>query len=118
MYITLKFDAECADCGATLPAGTRARYFRDGSVYGDKCHRWDASELPRSTREKFLVVVQRLAAAVRANRNNLPSDIAQRLHTIKERHSRQMTPALVRECRELLKAIEEAKPAVKGIHSI
>jgi hypothetical protein len=117
MYITLKFDAQCADCGALLKAGTRARYFRDGSVYGNECHRWNPSELPHSVRVKFLVVVERLAAAVKANRNNLPSDIAQRLHTIKERHSRQMTPALIRECKQLLKAID-AKSARKGIHSL
>ena len=110
MHITLKFDAQCADCGATLPAGTRARYFRDGSVYGNECHRWNTAELPQSTRAKLLVVVEKLAAAVRARRNHLPPEISRKLASIKERHSRQMTPALVRECNQLLKAIE-AKPA-------
>jgi hypothetical protein len=36
--ITLKRAASCADCGTTLPVGTRARWYRNGSVYGLDCH--------------------------------------------------------------------------------
>jgi len=33
MTITLKREGTCAECGATLPAGTRAKWYRDGSLY-------------------------------------------------------------------------------------
>jgi len=36
--ITLKWPATCADCGADLPVGTRARYYGRGRVYGIECH--------------------------------------------------------------------------------
>lgn len=36
--LTLKREAECADCGATLPAGTRARYYNPRHIYGLDCH--------------------------------------------------------------------------------
>lgn len=36
--ITLRFAATCRDCGAHLPAGTRARYYGRGKVYGLDCH--------------------------------------------------------------------------------
>ena len=36
--ITLRYAARCADCGAQLPAGTRARWYRRGVVYGLACH--------------------------------------------------------------------------------
>ena len=36
--ITLKYDGECRDCGATLLAGARARYYGRGRVYGTECH--------------------------------------------------------------------------------
>lgn len=38
MEITLKRDGTCADCGASLPAGTRARWYRNGTVFGLDCH--------------------------------------------------------------------------------
>lgn len=38
MIITLKHEATCRDCGAKLPAGTRARWYRSGAVYGLDCH--------------------------------------------------------------------------------
>jgi len=37
-YVNLKREAICADCGATLPTGTRARWYPGGKVYGLKCH--------------------------------------------------------------------------------
>ncbi len=36
--ITLKYPATCADCGASLPAGSRARWYGRGRVYGVDCH--------------------------------------------------------------------------------
>lgn len=36
--IILKFDANCFDCGAFLPAGTKARWYGKGRVYGQDCH--------------------------------------------------------------------------------
>jgi hypothetical protein len=36
--ITLKFEGRCADCGAALPVGSRARYYGRGKVYGIGCH--------------------------------------------------------------------------------
>lgn len=36
--ITLKYDGECADCGAFLPKGTTARWYGRGRLYGYDCH--------------------------------------------------------------------------------
>jgi len=36
--ITLKYAGKCADCGAALPVGTRARWYGRGRVYGLTCH--------------------------------------------------------------------------------
>ena len=36
--ITLKYAGKCADCGASLPAGTRAKWYGRGRVYGLDCH--------------------------------------------------------------------------------
>jgi hypothetical protein len=36
--ITLKYEAECKDCGALLAAGTLARYYGRGRIYGIGCH--------------------------------------------------------------------------------
>jgi hypothetical protein len=36
--LTLKREAVCADCGATLPAGARARYYGPKHIYGLECH--------------------------------------------------------------------------------
>lgn len=36
--ITLKWDGKCRDCGAALPAGSRARYYGRGKLYGVDCH--------------------------------------------------------------------------------
>lgn len=36
--INLKYDATCADCGAPLIPGDRARYYGRGKVYGVDCH--------------------------------------------------------------------------------
>ncbi len=36
--IALRYEAQCADCGAPLIAGDRARYYGKGRVYGVDCH--------------------------------------------------------------------------------
>jgi len=36
--LSLRFSATCRDCGAHLPAGTKARYYGRGKVYGLSCH--------------------------------------------------------------------------------
>ena len=36
--VTLKFEAVCRDCGASLPVGSRVRYYGPGRIYGTKCH--------------------------------------------------------------------------------
>ena len=36
--ITLKFPGKCADCGAALQVGERARWYGRGKVYGTTCH--------------------------------------------------------------------------------
>jgi hypothetical protein len=36
--ITLKFPAQCRDCGAGLSPGERARFYGRGIVYGLTCH--------------------------------------------------------------------------------
>lgn len=51
MEITLKRDGTCADCGATLPAGARARWYRNGRVFGLDCHE-PAKRLKRAGRER------------------------------------------------------------------
>ena len=38
MLITLTRESTCADCGATLPVGTRAKWYRNGTTYGLSCH--------------------------------------------------------------------------------
>ena len=41
--ITLKFEGKCADCGATLPVGSTARWYGRGRVYGFDCHTKETS---------------------------------------------------------------------------
>lgn len=36
--ITLKFPGRCADCGADLPVGSKARWYGRGRVFGIGCH--------------------------------------------------------------------------------
>jgi hypothetical protein len=50
--ITLKFEATCADCGATLPVGATARWYGRGRIYGIGCHEKpaDAAKAPRRAR--------------------------------------------------------------------
>ena len=48
--ITLKFDGTCRDCGATLAAGTTARWYGRGRVYGTECH--EQKPTPRAARDR------------------------------------------------------------------
>lgn len=36
--IALKWAAKCSDCGAELPAGTKAKFYGRGKIYGIGCH--------------------------------------------------------------------------------
>lgn len=36
--IKLKYASRCKECGVELPAGSRARYYGPGRVYGVDCH--------------------------------------------------------------------------------
>ena len=36
--IVLKYQGKCADCGAILPIGSKARWYGRGRVYGIGCH--------------------------------------------------------------------------------
>ena len=36
--ITLKYQTRCADCGASLPAGSKGKWYGRGRVYGIGCH--------------------------------------------------------------------------------
>jgi len=47
--ITLKFAGRCADCGADLPVGSKAKWCGRGRVYGIGCHEKPA-DLPARTR--------------------------------------------------------------------
>lgn len=67
MEITLKREATCAECGATLPPGTRARWYRNGAVYGLSCH----EQAPRGAR--------RGRRGRSSARDNSPGAIASRL---------------------------------------
>lgn len=42
-FITLKYAGNCADCGAHLDVGTRAKWYGRGRVYGLDCHDRDSS---------------------------------------------------------------------------
>ena len=52
--ITLKYEAQCADCGAPLIPGDRARYYGKGQVYGVDCHTKSESMERNSERPKAL----------------------------------------------------------------
>jgi hypothetical protein len=52
--ITLRRPDTCADCGAALPIGARARWYRNGAVYGLDCHEQKApSERRRTGKGRF-----------------------------------------------------------------
>jgi len=41
--INLKFAANCKDCGAYLPVGTKARWYRKSGTFGIGCHEKDGT---------------------------------------------------------------------------
>ena len=64
--ITAKYEGRCADCGAMLPVGAKARYYGRGIMYGITCMGTAISELTRSrNRSKPL----RQRARARGKRN-------------------------------------------------
>ena len=106
-YITLKHDAQCADCGAPLPAGTKARWFRNGDVYGNECHRWQVG----ISRRRQLKLQEALRGLLHAARNReIPDAVRDRLAALKPACGRQLTAStwkwLMTEAACLTKALE------------
>jgi len=66
MYRNLitKYTGTCADCGAELPAGTKARYYGRGRLYGVDCHD-DTAKTP--TAAPILAALLEAAAAASSN---------------------------------------------------
>lgn len=50
--MAIKYPANCADCGAYLPAGTLARLYGRGKVYGMKCHDKQGNHAPEFDRAR------------------------------------------------------------------
>lgn len=48
--IKLKYPGRCADCGARLPVGSRAKWYGRGRVYGLDCHGDSKSAFQRGDR--------------------------------------------------------------------
>ena len=53
LTITLRRPATCRQCGAHLPAGSRARWYKNGAVYGLHCHERSHTERPRHSAEDY-----------------------------------------------------------------
>ena len=52
--MTLRYDGVCKECGAHLPAGSQARYYGRGRIYGIGCHadtRSNGNARPRALTE-------------------------------------------------------------------
>ncbi len=104
-YITLKHDALCSDCGAALPAGSKARWFRDGSVYGDACHRWSITVGKR----RQLALQRTLQGVLHAARDRqIPDAATTRMAGLKEACQKRLTAATYRWLMSELAAIKEA----------
>ena len=50
--IVTRYAGECADCGAELPAGSVARYYGRGTLYGTECHEQKRPERNGRTPER------------------------------------------------------------------
>ena len=87
-HITLKHDAVCADCGTALPAGTKARWFRNGDVYGSDCHRWQIGVGKRQQ----LALQKALGSLLQATKGKeIPDAARDRMAGLKEACGRQLT---------------------------
>lgn len=112
MTITLQHEAQCRDCGAVLPAGTKARWFRNGDVYGNDCHRWQVAGLPESRRADLLKAVEGVLGAVRrvGGPRGIPEAAAGRVAALKAACGQQVTPEtfefLLAELRSVRREIE------------
>ena len=53
MIITLKRAGTCRECGAALPIGTRANWYRNGAVYGLDCHARSGKHITTSRRQAY-----------------------------------------------------------------
>jgi hypothetical protein len=71
--ITLKYDGTCRDCGAELLAGTIARYYGRGRIYGTECHE-DTRPDPRRARPDPALDAEHVIAAARESMFGLGSE--------------------------------------------
>lgn len=112
MTITLKHEAQCRDCGAVLPAGTKARWFRNGDIYGNACHRWQVTDLSEARRARLLEAVQAVLGAVRraGGPHRIPEAVTARLVALKAACGQQVAPGtydfLIAELRSVQTEIE------------
>jgi hypothetical protein len=89
MRITLKHDAVCAECGGPIPAGAKARWYRNGDVYGFGCHRWEVVLSPRQ-QKRLRAAAQAVLSAARGPRP-IPEAVQARLEALKPDYQRQAT---------------------------
>lgn len=61
MVITLRRSGTCGECGAELPAGSKAKWYRNGKVYGLTCHtRGDGAVVSRAPYVSWKATEQQL----------------------------------------------------------
>jgi hypothetical protein len=89
MMITLKHDAVCAECGGPIPAGAKARWYRNGDVYGSGCHRWEVALSPWQ-QKRLHAAAQAVLSAARGPRA-IPEAVEGRLAALKPDYQRQAT---------------------------
>ena len=104
MTITLKHEAQCRDCGAVLPVGTKARWFRNGDIYGNACHRWQITGLS-ARRQKALETAALAVLAAAKGPQGIPEAAEARLATLKaaceQQASKQTFEFLIAELRSI-----------------
>src|SRR4051812_43756016 len=105
MTITLKHDTQCRDCGATLPAGSRARWFRNGDVYGNECHRWQIKISPEQQAALYRLLSDVLVLAKKPQTDITPA-VRDRVALLASSWGRQVTE---KNLRPLMKELREIK---------
>jgi hypothetical protein len=81
MQITLKYDATCRDCGKALPAGTKARWYRNGATYCLDGHNGKANGKRETTSVDFEAIYQKAEqAGLEAGKNAVPTPMVVQQH--------------------------------------
>jgi hypothetical protein len=110
MMITLKHDAVCVECGGPIPAGSKARWYRNGDVYGSGCHRWEVILSPRQ-QKRLQAAAQAVLSAARGPRP-IPEAVATRLAALKPDCHRKATKQnfefLIAELRSIEEQLRDA----------